>query len=448
MSNESNARLMAGTFVLQTIGCKINQYDGQVLRERLHDLGWRETAPGETADVCVVNTCTVTRRADEKCRKRVRRLLRKHPGACMIVTGCGATVSPEQFQAIPGVSAVLTREQTVHFAQFLSEDRVPPSSGDIFDRGIAGFAGHSRGFMKIQDGCSARCAYCIVPDARGAPRSRHLDDVRREAERLVDAGFVEIVLAGIHLGQYGLDLDGSMTLADAARAVLDLEGVKRLRLSSLDPAEVTEDLLEIAAEHTERFCPHFHLPLQSGDDEVLARMNRRYTAGEFLATLDRIRERLDNPSFTTDVMVGFPGETDAAFANTLAVCRRAKFSRIHIFPFSARAGTPAATMPDQVRSDILRERAHTLQEVVEALALAYKEPFIGADASPLTESRRDKETGLLTGWTPRYMRVLYDGPDEVMGRIVRVRVTGATPRALRGELMHDLAIDEEEKVFR
>jgi len=424
---------MAGTFVLQTVGCKINQYDGQVLRERLRDLGWREAGPGEPADVCIVNTCTVTRRADEKCRKRIRRLLRKHPAARMIVTGCGATVSPDQFRAIPGVSAVLTREETVHISDFLSENRVPPA-GDVFGRGISDFAGHSRGFMKIQDGCSARCAYCIVPAARGAPRSRPLNDVRREAERLVAAGFVEIVLAGIHLGWYGRDLECCVTLADAARAVLDIEGVKRFRLSSLDPAEVPDDLLGLAAETNERFCPHFHLPLQSGDDGVLARMNRRYTAAEFLGSLGRIRERLDNPSFTTDVMVGFPGETDAAFANTLAVCRRAKFSRIHIFPFSARDGTPAATMPDKVRSDIIRERAHALQDVADALALAYKEPFVGADVSPLTESRRDKETGLLTGWTPRYMRVLYDGSDEMMGKIARVRVTGATPRALRGKL--------------
>lgn len=434
VSNESKARLMAGTFILQTVGCKINQYDGQVLRERMRDLGWREAAPGEAADVCIVNTCTVTRRADEKCRKRVRRLLRRHPAARVAVTGCGATVSPEQFNAIPGVSAVLTREQTVHIGEFLAENRVP-RPGDIFERGISGFAGHSRGFMKIQDGCSARCAYCIVPDARGTPRSRPLADVRQEAERLVKAGFVEIVLAGIHLGQYGRDLAEDIGLADAARVVLGIKGIERLRLSSLDSAEVANDLLSLAAEAPARFCPHFHLPLQSGDDEVLDRMNRRYTAAEFLATLDRIRERSDNPSFTTDVLVGFPGETDEAFANTLSVCRRAKFSRIHIFPFSPRPGTPAAEMTDTVRPEVIRARENALRETAEVLSLAYKEPFVGADVFPLTESRRDKETGLLTGWTPRYMRMLYDGPDKTMQRIVRVRVTSATPRTLRGELI-------------
>ena len=419
------------TFAVSTVGCKVNQYDSQVIREHLAGLGHRETPFRSEADLYVINTCTVTRKADERCRRQVRRALRRNPQARVVVTGCGARTNPEQFSAIPGVSAVLTLDQMPRLEQWLAENCEPPAVGRFETQGISGFAKHSRAFLKIQDGCSAHCSYCIVPTARGPAQSRPLEQIGPETARLVEAGFREIVLTGIHLGHYGRETRGTTTLADAMRAVLDVPGVERLRLSSLEAMEVTDEIIALAAADS-RVCPHFHLPLQSGDDTVLQRMNRRYTAAEFLRVLDRVRTRLDRPSFTTDVMVGFPGETESHFENTLRVCRDAGFSRIHIFPFSPRTGTPAAGFPDQVEREVIQDCEARLHDVADTLALEYKQLFMGETVHPLAEHKRDKKSGLLCGWTARYLRTLFEGPDDLAGRIVPVTVKDITPAHLKG----------------
>lgn len=418
----------AQTFAISTLGCKVNQYEGQAVRELMTGLGSKEVPFNESADIYIINTCTVTSRADEKCRKQVRRAVRRNPSARVLVTGCAAATSPDQFRNIPGVSAVLTREQMVHVGRFLETGHIP-QSGDVFDLHIRAFSGHTRAFLKIQDGCNAYCAYCIVPLARGPVRSRALADVRLEAERLIASGHIEIVLTGIHLGQYGRDIPGRTTLVDAARHVLGVNGLARLRLSSIEAAEVSDDLLALAASDN-RFCPHFHLPLQSGDNEVLAAMGRSYAAREFLETVARIRQRLDNPSLTTDIMVGFPGETDRHFQHTLDICRQAAFSRIHIFPFSPRPGTKAADLPDRVPADVIRSREETLKTLASKQALEYKQPFLGKTVQPLVEHRRDRRTGLLTGWTERYLKVLFNGPDDLKRQIVPVRVTEVSAQRL------------------
>ena len=417
------------TFAIRTVGCKVNQYDGQVIREHMAQLGWRERPIGERADVYIINTCTVTARADEKCRKAIRRAIRRNQDARVIVTGCGAVRAPTAFASIAGVSAVLTREQMVHVEEFLATGSAP-KPGDIFARGISRFADHTRAFLKIQDGCDAHCAYCIVPLVRGRPRSRSLDEVRREAERLVAAGHVEIVLTGIHVGRY--DPGGGIVLADAVRETLKTAGLHRLRISSIEATEVTEALLDTGVSD-ERFCPHFHLPLQSGDDDILATMRRSYTAARFLNRIDTIRRRFPRPSISTDIMVGFPGETEAQFRNTLAVCRAAGFSRIHIFPFSPRPGTPAAEMADRIRAPVIHERESALRTLAAELALGYKRSFLGETVLPLVEHRRERESGRLAGWSPRYLRVEFDGPDALMGRIVPVRVQAAMPDKVLGE---------------
>ena len=417
------------TFAIATLGCKVNQYDGQAIRERLVALGWREVAFRESASLYVVNTCTVTAAADEKCRKKVRRALRRNPNARLVVTGCAARADPERFRRIRGVSAVLTREQMGRMDRFL-ESGATPEPGGAFDLGISRFAGHTRAFLKIQDGCEAGCAYCIVPRARGPIRSRPLGDVRAEAERLVASGHVEIVLTGIHLGHYGYDLGARPRLCDAVREVLRVPELERLRLSSIEATELNDELLDLVASDA-RLCPHFHLPLQSGDDAVLAAMGRGYTVSEFQKKLERAGDGLGRPSFTTDVMVGFPGETDAQFQNTLEACRRARFSRIHIFPFSPRLGTPAYHLPGRVPKPVIREREAALKKLASELALEYKKPFIGEVVHPLVENRRDRGTGLLTGWTARYLRATFDGPDSLMGGIVPVVVKEVSPEQLR-----------------
>ena len=266
---------MRPTFAITTLGCKVNQYEGQAIRERMATLGWREVRFSEPADVYIVNTCTVTSTADEKCRKRVRRARRTNACARVIVTGCAATTSPEQFRQIDGVSAVLTRDRMVHIADFI-RNGCEPEPGDVFDLEIGSFGEHTRAFLKIQDGCDAGCTYCIVPRARGPARSRAVGAIRREAARLVASGHREIVLTGTHLGRYGHDLEGRIGLADVMRTVLRVGRLERLRLSSIEALELGVDLIEIAAADS-RVCPHFHVPLQSGDDEILAAMNRGYS---------------------------------------------------------------------------------------------------------------------------------------------------------------------------
>lgn len=420
------------TFSLTDLGCKVNQVDGQIMRERLADLGWREAPSREPADLAIINTCTVTSRADEKCRKAVRRAARRNPQARVIVTGCGVVLSAEQFAAIPGVSAVLTRAQMMHVEEYLDRGATP-ADGDPFRHCIHRFAGHTRGFLRIQDGCESHCAYCIVPLVRGPLRSRPLDAIREEARTLVEAGHRELVLTGIHVGRYGADRSEGVSLADVVEAVLEIRELKRLRLSSIEALEVTERLLDVAASDA-RFAPHFHLPLQSGDDAILRAMHRPVTAAEYLRRVELIRSRFDRPAIGSDILIGFPGETEAQFAHTLAVCREAAFSRIHIFPFSPRPGTPAAELPDRVRGDAIREREGRLKALADELALSFKRPFVGEVVHPLIEHRRDRRSGRLTGWSARYLRTECDGPDALMGRIAPVRVTEATPDRLIGEL--------------
>jgi len=434
-----------GTFAVSTLGCKVNQYDGQAIRERVAALGWQEVPFREKADFYIINTCTVTAEADEKCRKEVRRARRANSDARLVVTGCAARTAPERFRAIPGVSAVFTHAQMAGIGRWLETGLAPPER-DIFDQKINAFSGHTRAFLKVEDGCDAGCAYCIVPRARGPVRSRPLSEIGSEAERLVAAGHVEIVLTGIHLGFYGRDLGGPfdvaqgrpefhrmgrLRLGDAVRKVLAVPGIQRLRLSSIEATELTDELLDLAASEA-RFCPHFHLPLQSGDDALLAAMRRRYTAGEFLRTLDRARKRLDRPSFTTDVMVGFPGETEEQFERTGRVCREAGFSRIHIFPFSPRPLTVAADLPGRVPVRTVRQREDRLKALAAELALEYKRLFLGQTVFPLVEHRCDRATRLLAGWTERYVRVVFAGPDDLKGKIIPVRAEAATPQVIRG----------------
>jgi len=421
------------TFTIHTLGCKVNQHEGQGIRERLIGMGMREVDLDAGPDVAVINTCTVTARADRKCRQEVRRAVRANPEATVIVTGCSAVTDADAFREIPGVTHVLTKDQIGSLDAVLQGG--PAVSGDVFDLCISSFEGHTRAFMKIQDGCNAFCSYCIVPLARGRVRSRDLAQIGEEAQRLVDHGHKEIVLTGIHLGLYGADLDG-VKLVDAVRETLGVSGLERLRLSSIEATEVSDELLDLFDQDA-RLCPHFHLPLQSGDHDVLRAMNRRYTPVEFLGAVARIRARLARPAITTDVMIGFPGETDAQFANTLRICRSAAFSRMHVFPFSPRPGTPAADMTPRVADATVRERETRALELAREMALQYKQGFEGDVVRPLIEGRRDRKTGLLTGLTERYLSVRFAGPDALMNRIAPVRVIGSTPETLKGEWVEE-----------
>lgn len=412
-----------------TLGCKVNQYETQALREILLGAGYLEVPFGQPCDVCVINTCAVTGGASRKSRKHIYRAIRANPGAVVAVTGCLAEVDKAEIETIPGVSRVISKAEAGDILRVLGES---DSGHGAFE--ISQFGGHTRAFLKIQDGCEAFCSYCIIPYARGRLRSRNREEIRREAKRLVAAGHREIVLTGIHLGLYGAERDDSDRLEDVVEDLLAMDGLERLRLSSIEMREVNDRLLDLIVGH-EKLCPHLHIPLQSGDDDILRAMNRGYTSAEFLAALDRIRARVDNPSLTSDVMVGFPGESDEQFRNTLSVCRLAGFSRLHVFRFSPRDGTRAAEMPGRIPERIAKEREAETERLGDELALEYKRGFVGRAARPLVEHDRDRESGSLCGYTERYLKVIFDGGDALAGAIVNVSIERCEASAMYGRLL-------------
>lgn len=400
-----------------TFGCKANQYDTQVLREALARRGWREGP--ERPDLVVVNTCTVTAEAGRKARQLARRIAREEPGARICMTGCLAQSEPELLRALPNVEWVLGNGEAKRPANFLRElgHELDPEELGI-PAGITEFAGHTRAFLKIQDGCDMACSFCIIPSVRGPSRSRPAAELRAEVERLVQAGHVEIVLCGIHIGHWGRDLGARLPdlLRELARAEpLGEDGAPlrfRLRLSSIEATEVGDDLLEVLRAHPERIAPHLHMPMQAGDDALLARMNRWYDRDEYLASCARIRAALDRPAFTADVLVGFPGETDAEFANTLEAVRAAGFARVHVFPFSPRPGTAAAALGPPPPPEAVRERRAALSELAHGLGEDYRRGLGGARE-----------------------HVVLEGGAGLAGRYQRVRVPDADPVACPGSLV-------------
>jgi len=422
-----------GTCAFITLGCKVNQYDTQAIREQLVAAGYREVPADAPADVYVINTCAVTSMSDAKGRKYTRRVARQNPAAKVVVTGCSVDSDPRLADKLadavgPGNLLMIGNESKLSVASLVARGEAGPAC-NTWSAGISSFEGHTRAFVKVQDGCNNFCAYCIVPYVRGRARSRPIESIVEEARRLADAGHREIVLAGIHVGHYGRD--GGPDLADVVERLDGIEGFRRLRLSSIEATEVTDRLVELAA--GSKLCPHFHLPLQSGSDAVLARMNRRYTAAEFVAVTEKIAQKIPQASFTTDVLIGFPGETEEDYERTEALCREVGFCRTHVFPYSDRPGTAAAAMPDKCSSRAVADRKQRLIAAAKDTALAYKKQFLGAEAEVLVEARRDR-WGKLCGYTDRYVKVLFDGPDSLKGEFVTVLLKDAEPEIMRGSV--------------
>jgi threonylcarbamoyladenosine tRNA methylthiotransferase MtaB len=416
---------------LVTLGCKVNQYETQLVREALEQDGWREAGPHEPAGLCVVNTCTVTAEGDAKSRQQIRRLARENPGTRTVVMGCYATRDPQAVAALPGVAEVLTdKRELPDLLQRLGVQHVPS--------GISRFDGRHRAFVKIQDGCILRCTYCIIPQVRPGLRSRPPEEIADEVRRLVEAGYLEIVLTGIHVGHYGVEATRGRTGRTPFRLWHLLErldrvpGTWRLRLSSLEAGEIGDDFLRAAA-GCERLCPHFHPALQSGTDRTLARMRRRYSIGPFLEKVDRIRAALPDATFTTDVIVGFPGETESDFEATLDACRRAGFLRLHAFSFSPRKGTPAAAFPDRVPGDVIRARCARLAEVERETARAVRARRVGRELEVFVEGRSPTRPGGIRGFDRSYVPVECPGNDADESRFVRVRATADGDDCLLGE---------------
>lgn len=378
---------MSAKLRVTTLGCKVNQYETELVRQGLQRVGFTDCGENESADVCIVNTCTVTNQGDSKSRQVIRRMARDNPQARIVVMGCYATRAPEEVAKLPGVAEVVTdkRELPDLMSRFGVVD-VPT--------GLDGFSGRHRAYVKVQDGCLLRCSYCIIPHVRPKLTSRPLDHIVDEVHRLTQAGHREVVLTGIHLGHYGVDWNRNKPreqwtrLADLMQQLCELPGDFRIRLSSIEATEVTRSLIAVMKEYSDRIVPHLHLCLQSGSDSVLRRMRRRWGTKMFLDRCRLLRQSLRHPAITTDIIVGFPGETEQEFEQTLATCREAGFSKIHAFPFSARRGTPAADLPDQLPGDLKNERVHRLAELESELRTQYFNSLVGQPVQVLVESTR------------------------------------------------------------
>jgi threonylcarbamoyladenosine tRNA methylthiotransferase MtaB len=416
---------------LVTLGCKVNQYETQLVKEALEQNGFREADEDETADLCVVNTCTVTSEGDAKSRKIIRQLSRQNPGTRTIVMGCYATRDPQAVSQLPDVFEVVTDKREL--PDVLSRHGVH----DI-PAGISYFEGRKRAYVKVQDGCLLRCTYCIIPQVRPGLRSRDPEEIEQEVRRLVENGHKEIVLSGIHVGHFGVDTTRKKSgrppfrLWHLFRKLDAIEGDWRMRLSSIEANEVDDDFIKAAADCA-HLCPQFHPALQSGSDGVLRRMRRRYRIGRFLEKLERIREVMPDVAFTTDVIVGFPGETDEEFAETLEACRQARFMKIHIFPFSPRKGTPAATYPNQIPPEVRKARCRELAILERELAVEYYRKHVGRELEVLVERLCEDRPGWLRGTDRHYIPVHLPGEADDVGRFVTCRGTEARQEYLEAE---------------
>ncbi len=416
---------------LVTLGCKVNQYETQLVREALLRAGFREAAAQEPADLSVLNTCTVTENADSRGRQVVRQMARENPATQTIVMGCYATREPDSLAALPNVIEVVPDKREL-------PDVLLRLGVSEFPTGISRFDGHKRAFVKVQDGCLLKCSYCIIPHVRPRLESRSPDDIEDEVRRLLDYGYREIVLTGIHVGHYGVDTTRGRSGREPFRLWhlfqrLDrIPGKWRLRLSSIEAAEVNDDFISAAVD-CEHLCPHFHPALQSGSDSVLARMRRRYRVERFLETIATMRNRMPNPAFSTDIIVGFPGETDAEFEQTLDTCRRAEFMKIHTFPFSRRRGTRAATMPNQVPAEIKRARCQELAKQEAELTRHYQLSLLETEVEVLVEGLSESRPGFVHGMDRRYMTVELPGNSCDLGHLV----AGYFRREVDGNLAAD-----------
>ncbi len=418
-----------------TLGCKVNQYDSQAMLEKFEQAGYEVRDFSQTADVYVVNTCTVTGTGDKKSMNAVRRALRQNPDAQVVIAGCLAQRDGEKLLS-SGARLVIGNARRGDVVRLLEEavekgERVAAVESILRTPyeplSISRHEGHTRAMIKIQEGCDRYCTYCIIPYVRGGIRSRASEDIHREACRLAQAGFRELVLTGIHLTSYGRDLEGK-TLLDAVDACA-VDPVYRIRLGSLEPVIVTEAFAQ-GLRKEKRLCPQFHLALQSGSGEVLRRMRRRYTPEEFSLACALLRRVFPGCAITTDVICGFPGETEAEFEETRAFCRDIGFARMHVFPYSARQGTPAAQMGGQVPRALREERARILIADGNEMALRYAADKVGTRAEVLVEET-DGE-GVSHGYTAEYLPCAVRGGEP--GRVVHVRLLSAGPEGLTGEI--------------
>lgn len=430
-----------------TLGCKVNQADTASMENLFLRSGHQLVSFDGEADVYIINTCVVTNTGQRKSRQTIHRAIRKNPNALIVVTGCYPQTAAEEVKAIAGVDMIIGNQDRAQIVQ-LVEERLAHRQTDTldavhkltastaFEEMAAGdITDKTRAFLKIQEGCNQFCTYCIIPYARGPLRSRSLESIRTETQRLISAGFKEIVLIGIHLGCYGKENPDGPTLYDAVKTVLDVPGVQRLRLGSLESVEVEPRLLTLMQEDT-RFCRHLHLPLQSGCDKTLQAMHRPYTTVKFKTLLADIKTKVPDIAITTDVIVGFPGETEADFETTCKFAESCGFSKMHIFPFSARKGTPAEKFAGAVTEAVKKERADILGRIDETMHKTFLQAMVGQTAEVLFEQPAGED--YFEGLTGNYQRVFVkSGGRYLGGEILPVKITAFDGEKLLGEIIKD-----------
>lgn len=422
-----------------TLGCRVNQYETEAIAEAFINEGYRMVDFEEKADVYVINTCTVTSIGDKKSRQMIRKAKKKNPQAVVVVAGCYSQVAPGEVAAIEGVDIIVGTSGKSQIPDLVKEYLESGSQinhvQDIMnikrfeEMEIDEYQDRTRAFLKIQDGCDRYCSYCLIPYARGHIRSRAPEKIIHEVEKLADGGFKEIILSGIHVASYGKDI-GGITLTDVIEKISAIDGIERIRIGSIDPTFFDENTVNRLGK-VKKLCPHFHLSLQSGCNETLKRMNRHYTTDEYKAIVEDLRRTIPDVSITTDIIVGFPGETDEEFETTYSFLKEIALSKMHVFKFSPRKGTRAAQMDNQVDPVVKEKRSHRVIELDRYLENNFISSFIGRNMKVLFEETKD---GYAYGYTENYVRVRVPSDEELIGKIMTVRLDACTGEMADGEL--------------
>lgn len=425
---------------LYTLGCRVNQYETEAMAETFIKKGYEAVDFEDYADVYVINTCTVTNMGDRKSRQMIRKAKRKNPDSIIAVAGCYAQVSPDEAAAIEGVDVVVGTSDKGRIADLVEEYEKNKKKIKMVENimnvrefeelQIDEYQDRTRAFLKIQDGCDRYCSYCLIPFARGPVRSRKPENIINEVVKLADKGFKEVILSGIHVASYGKDI-GDVTLLDVIKGINEVDGIERIRIGSVDPTFFTEKVIKEIAK-IEKLCPHFHLSLQSGCNETLKRMNRHYTSEEYKATVEGLRQAFPDVSITTDVIVGFPGETDEEFESTYKFLKDIRLSKMHIFKYSPRKGTRAAQYKEQVPPEVKEQRSKILLELDSELERAFIEKFISRKMDVLFEEMNGE---ISNGYTKNYIKVSVNSEDDISGKIYDANLTECMGNYAKGYII-------------
>ena len=414
-----------------TLGCKVNQYETEALVELFEKEGYEVVNFSNKADIYIINTCTVTNLGDRKSRQMIRRAKKMNEDSIVVVTGCYAQTAPEEISKIEGVNIILGTNDRIRILELIKNlDEKNKQINAVTDinkvkeyeeqMSITEYKGRTRAYIKIQEGCNRYCSYCIIPYARGPIRSRKPDEVEKEVKRIVNAGFKEIILTGIHLASYGIDL-GNISLMDIIKRIHNEKDLYRIRLSSIEPVILSSEFIEEASQLS-KLCPHYHVSLQSGCNDTLKRMNRRYTTDEYEEAINNLRGKIPDVAITTDVMVGFPGETEKEFLTSLEFVEKMCFSKVHVFKYSPRKGTPAYSYPNQISAKEKDVRSKSMMEIALKSEKKFYEQFKGREMQVLFEQKIDDENDIYEGYTGNYLKIRKNFNYDVVGKLITVKV--------------------------